>query len=118
MPASDAPLPPRRPPLQQNYRGLLWLVFWFLFLGAPATPFINEAMSSTLHIRLFFISEGVTVIASIVGGTLGAGFILARLYSRSTSELIVRGLLFSLGILLFYGTIAFAGCLLILAYSR
>jgi hypothetical protein len=78
-PVNDEPLKPRRPLLQQSNRGLLWLAFWFLFLGAPFTAFINEAMSSALHIRVRFINEATTLVGGLAAGALGAGFILARL---------------------------------------
>jgi len=113
-PASGEPLQPRRPPLQQKNRGLLWLAFWLLFLGTPFTPLINELMSRTLHMRLQFLNQGVTLIGGIAGGALGAGFILARLHSHSTTQLVLRGILFSIGILLFYATIAFVGCVVLM----
>jgi len=107
-------LPPRPPLLQQRNRGLLWLAFWCLFLGAPFIPLINQLMSSQLHIRLQFLNQGVTLIGGIAGGALGAGFILARLYSHWTAQLVLRGILFSIGILLFYATIAFVGCVVLM----
>jgi len=113
VPAIDESLKPSGPLLQQRNRGLLWLVFWFLFLGAPFTPFIYEFFSSTLHIR-FRLLPAFTIIAGIAGGAVGAGFILARLYSRSTVQLVTRGILFSLGIMFFYASIAFVGCVVLM----
>jgi hypothetical protein len=72
-------------------------------------------MSLAFHFRFRLFNDATTFVATVVAGTLGAGFALARLYSRSTRQLVLRGILFSMGILFFYGVAAYAGCLLIVS---
>ena len=104
--------------LQQKHRGLLWLTFWLLFLGTPCTPLLAGLMNRFMPIRIIPLSQLQTIILSIGGGTLGAGFVLAKLYSQSTSQLIKRGLLFGLAIGIFYAVVFFAGCMLIMSKVR
>ncbi|HEY0550147.1 MAG TPA: hypothetical protein VGF13_11150 [Verrucomicrobiae bacterium] len=58
--------------------------------------------------RALFLSGG------LAAGILCAGFILARLYSNTTTQLVVKTIAFALLIALFYGVIAFGGCLLLM----
>lgn len=54
----------------------------------------------------------------LAAGIICAGFILARLYSNTTTQLVVKTIAFALLIALFYGVIAFGGCLLLMkAYN-
>ena len=58
--------------------------------------------------RLFLLGGGLAT------GILCAGYILARLYSNTTTQLVVKTIAFGLLITLFYGLIAFAGCMVLM----
>src|SRR4051794_28618295 len=90
-----------QPPETENTglsREALWAWFWGLFLLTPVVSLIT-------------IASGVGVLFLGVG-TLGAGFVLARLCARTHSEFVVGGVLFSAGVFVVYIEIMFLGCLL------
>jgi hypothetical protein len=104
------PAPPVRPRWrQQKHRGLLWAVFWFLFLTTPVMALVmNSMMRGIPALRMF----GPTL--APLGGIVAAGFVLAFLYSNSTGQLVRRTIGFSFLIGLIYGVILFAGCVLLI----
>ena len=99
---------------QQKHRGLLWFCFWLLFLTTPIAPFAGQFLLRLSSRGLFRISPVLAIGGGLLAGIVGAAFILARLYSNSTKQLIWKTIAFSLLIGIVYGVIGFGGCLLIL----
>ncbi len=76
---------------------------------------IEISVLKALPFHKVFLWSGSAGVAAIFGtGIVCAGFILARLYSNSTKQLIVKTIAFSLLVALFYGLVAFAGCMVLL----
>jgi hypothetical protein len=108
---------PAAPPArwrQQKHRGLLWLCFWILFLTTPATPFALGFVARLGPQGIPPFAPVLVMGGGLLAGIGGAGFILARLYSNTTPQLVARTLAFAFLIALVYGFIAFAGCMMLL----
>ena len=67
---------------------------------------------NAVHTALAAISAVCS--GGLAAGILCAGFILARLYSNTTTQLVVKTIAFAFLIALFYGLIAFGGCLVLM----
>src|SRR5436190_606931 len=91
---TPAATPPRW--RQQKHRGLLWLCFWILFLTTPLAPFGMQLMLRFSPLGTLPFNRVMLVGGGLAAGTICAGFILARLYSNSTTQLVARTLAFAL----------------------
>jgi hypothetical protein len=118
--SSDANRPPDQTPAstpcrwrQQKHRGLLWFCFWVLFLTTPAAPFAAQMILQFGPLGRLPFNRALLLSGGLAAGILCAGFILARLYSNTTTQLVVKTIAFALLIVLFYGLVAFAGCMLL-----
>jgi hypothetical protein len=105
---------PSTPP---DRRKLLWWAFWLVFLTTPVCVLFAPALASKIH---FVRGSGVmglnailACLGSLIGGAGAAGFILARLTSKTNSDFISRGIAYSMGIAALYLILAFAGCLVV-----
>ena len=99
---------------QQKNRGLLWLCFWVLFLTTPVAPFALGPLARIGGAGIPPFAPLLGIGGGLLAGIGGAGYILARLYSNTATQLIVRTIAFAFLIALFYGLIAFAGCMLLM----
>lgn len=78
-------------------RVALWAWFWSLFLGTPVLGLLTAARGGGLMVF------GI--------GTIAAGFVLSRLFTKNDGMFFVLGIVFSVGIFAVYFGIAFVGCL-------
>ena len=85
-----------------------------LFLTTPVAPFALGSLPRLGGLGILRFSPALVIGGGLLAGIGGAGFILARLYSNTTAQLIVRTILFALLILLVYVGIVYAGCMMLL----
>ena len=109
-------IPAQPPPRwrQQKHRGLLWLTFWILFLTTPLAPFALGFLPRIGGLGVLRISPALAICGGLLAGIGAAAFILARLYSNTTTQLVVRAIAFALLIALVYAGVIFAGCMMLL----
>ncbi|MDB6022084.1 MAG: hypothetical protein JWQ04_1941 [Pedosphaera sp.] len=81
-------------------RGWLWALFWAVFLGTPAVTLVS--ISSGAGIPLF------------ITGAIFSGYILARLFAKNKTASVLMTIVFTGLLLVVYGGIAFAGCLVMM----
>lgn len=88
---------------RNNRRADLWVAFWLLFLGSP---FLTLAGFATRAVGLAILLP--------LAGTIGAGFVLARLFAKNSAMFFVLGIVFSIGVAAVYFGIFFVGCLVMM----
>jgi hypothetical protein len=88
---------------RENNRAGLWTWFWLLFLGTPVLGILGVA---TRAVEL--------VVLLLLAGTIGAGFVLARIFAKDSAMIIVLGIVFSVGVAAIYFGIVFVGCLVMM----
>ena len=93
-------------PMSRRGRAKLWVWFWLLFLGTPVLSVLGLASPG----------GGIGVIF-LLAGTIGAGFVLARIFAKDSTMFIVLGIVFSVGVAAVYFGIVFVGCLMVLKGS-
>ena len=81
-------------------RGRLWLLFWVAFLLTPV-------------VSAFTLVIGIGILI-LFAGAIFCGNLLAKLFTRTNSRLVLMTFLYTLLVLVVYGGIAFAGCLVML----
>jgi hypothetical protein len=81
-----------------------WVVFWLAFLGAPA----SALLALTVHV-------GPELLFLPVVGALIAGFSLAKILSKDMATFVVTGILYSIGVAIFYVGVLFLGCVALMA---
>ena len=85
-----------------------------MFLTTPVAPFAAQMILRFSPLGGLPFNRALLTGGGLAAGILCAGFILARLYSNTTTQLVVKTIAFALLIALFYGLIAFAGCMLLM----
>ncbi len=115
-------MPPETPRPPDAHRKLLWWTFWLLFLSTPVLAIAGPALiPKFLGVRMGPMIGRfglIGLVGGILGGGFGAGFVLAKLYSANTAEMIRRGIAFGMAILATYGVIAGVGCAFLLSAYR
>jgi hypothetical protein len=105
---------PPEPPRMLDHRKLLWWAFWFVFLTTPVCAvFLPSALRHFPLQRFLPLPVFLCCLAGVVAGAFAAGFILAKLTTKTNAEFISRGIGYGLGLVTVYAIIAFAGCLLV-----
>jgi hypothetical protein len=85
-------------------RGWLWALFWAIFLGTPVLALVSVRVGGTIPIFLT--------------GAFVAGGILSRLFTKTRGASVGMTLAFGVMLLVVYGGIAFAGCMIALNGAR
>lgn len=102
--------PPEPPPTDR--RGLLWFAFWFLFVSTPVVVIGLPVLYK--HFPQFDVFKDYGLIeagGALLGGGFTAAFLLARLRSKSTAQIVWRTVGFGLLFTVLFGVISFAGCM-------
>ncbi len=90
---------PNAKPRSSSNRAALWVIFWALFLGTPVLALVSGAQG---------------FVPLLGAGTIGAGFMLSRLFVKNEALFVVMGFMFAAGIFAIYLGIAFVGCLVMM----
>ena len=103
--------PPETPRMLAR-RKLHWSMFWLVFLSTPAAVISLPVILKHFPQLNVMNDYGLfSAASSLLAGSFAAAFILARLRSTTTAQLIVRTLGFGLLFTVLLGAISFAGCM-------
>lgn len=96
---------------QPDRRKLQWWAFWFVFFVTPiavsATPWLLKTFPQINVLNDYGLFAAGT---SLLAGASSAGFILARLISRTKAELVLRTMGLGFVFTLLLGCLSVAGC--------
>ena len=108
-PLTVAPVPPRLAPVSAPTRPAFWVAFGALMLAPPLTM-----LWSLPHFKKDWPLP--VVLAVTLPCALGAGFVLAKLVTKTRGKFLLVGFLLTLGMLglqaLLLGATIFTGCLM------
>ena len=103
----ESPEPPRTP-----RRKPLWYLFWFVFLLTPAAVILLPVILD--HFPQLNVMGDYGLFAagsSLLAGSFASAFLLARIYSTTTTQIVLRTIGFGVGFTVLLGAISFAGCM-------
>jgi len=103
--------PPPEPKAKEARRKLLWAAFWFMFISTPAGLMAIPILFKHFPQLDFLTDYGLIECGStLIGGSIIAALLLARLHSQTRGQFIRRTLGFSFAFALLFGLLSYAGC--------
>ena len=106
---------PPEPPRLLDRRKLLWWAFWFVLLSTPVCALFLPGLARRIAtLRMGWGPQLLMCAAGCVAGAFAAGFLLAKLVTKTDGEFIARGISYGLALVAFYAIIGLAGCFLLI----